>query len=49
MTRLQLTKTTLGDNYRLTIPRKLIEKVGWSKGDDIKINERDGYLILFKK
>jgi len=49
MPRLQLTKTTLGDNYRLTIPRKTIEQLGWSKGDNIKIEERDGYLMLFKQ
>jgi len=49
MARLQKTKTTIGDNYRLTIPRKLIEKLGWSKGDNIKIEERDGYLMLFKQ
>lgn len=49
MPRLQLTRTTLGDNYRITIPRKIVEKVGWKKGDDIKIDERDGYLIFFKQ
>lgn len=49
MPRLQKTKTTLGDNYRITIPRKMVEKVGWEKGDNIKIDERDGYLILFKQ
>ena len=49
MPRLQLTKTTLGNNYRITLPRKLIEELGWKKGDNIKIDERDGYLILFKQ
>lgn len=49
MPRLQMTKTTLGENYRITIPRKVVAKVGWEKGDDISVDERDGYLILFKK
>ncbi len=49
MPRLQLTHTTLGENYHLTIPRKFVKKMGWKKGDRITIDERSGHLILYKK
>ena len=49
MPRLQLTNTTLGPNYRITIPRKIVENKGWKKGDLLKIDEKDEYLIIFKQ
>ncbi len=48
MPRLQLTKTTLGNNYRVTIPRKIVQNKGWKKGDNLTIEERDEYLMIYK-
>lgn len=49
MPRLQLTSTRLGDNYHITIPRKIVMKMGWKKGEQITIDERGEHLILYKK
>ncbi|MBI3034602.1 AbrB/MazE/SpoVT family DNA-binding domain-containing protein [Candidatus Woesearchaeota archaeon] len=42
MTRLQFDER----QYKLTLPKKLLEAIGWKKGDEIAIEILDGRIVL---
>jgi formylmethanofuran dehydrogenase subunit D len=37
------------DNVMMTIPPEILEQVGWKVGDTLKIEAKDGSIMLSKK
>ena len=40
--------TQYGNSVYVVVPKRIREKLGWDKGDYVKIYEKDGKLIVEK-
>ena len=49
MPKLQAKETSWGLNYTLNLERKIVEFLGWKKGDMIKMKHDKGKIVLEKE